>query len=194
MTSATFLSYLSKFSKDRVNIVGPFASFKNLREPIVFVDGGAKSRLNGEGITVGDGDSFHVRMDVELNPVKDFSDLAFVLEHLKGFKTLRLWGFEGGRKDHEIMNLGELHHFLKRSPGMIVLDTIVMLGEGKWELDLDGDFSVFAFEPTQLSLGGECHYQLDNAKLRELSSHGLSNVASGVVQFKTSSPIVVFRN
>ena len=77
--------YLSRYRKDEVlTLTGPLYCDKETEigftEPVIFVDGGTQWRLGEEGIAVGDGDSSQFKMDILLNPDKDFSDLAFALE------------------------------------------------------------------------------------------------------------------
>jgi len=166
---------------------------------VVFVDRGVFFRKQQEGVSVGDGDSAGQKLQHQLEPNKDLSDLAFVLENIPDhFERLVLLGFLGERRDHELMNLAEAHRCLKRSGRSRTLlfdDSVQALSKGQWSLQIQGTFSVFAFEPVEFSLQGDCRFPLQppNA-FRALSSHGLSNQGFGTVKIETSGPLFLFQN
>ncbi len=184
---------------DRVCIVGPlFDGDRTIRDPAVFVDGGSRFREAGRGLSVGDGDSFSGELDHRLPVVKDYSDLAFVLASLPGrVKRLDLFGFLGGRRDHELINLGETHRYLQqRRQNSVWFDSAVIgLSAGIWRESVRGLFSLFAFEPTEITLTGACEYPI--AKPRTLSagcSLGLSNVGTGEVDLTVDGTVFLFLN
>ena len=82
---------------------------------VIYVDGGSKHMEQiGTGIIVGDGDSSapHIKMDIELNPLKNESDLYHALTHAK-YQNIQAWGFLGHREDHQLSNLFEAFNFLE---------------------------------------------------------------------------------
>ena len=108
--------YLSKFNDESIlNIVGPMAKLpETLPEPVVYVDAGAFNMMDGVGFSVGDNDSYDKELDEILCVDKNYSDLSYVLSHIvDSFSEVRLIGFLGGRRDHELMNLMETHQALK---------------------------------------------------------------------------------
>lgn len=195
----TFLSQLT--SVQEVTLVGPLAAPRaKWPEPCIFIDGG--SRHQGQSplhISVGDGDSSVEQVDHLLPAAKDFSDLAYVLRHMpQHLSRLSMVGFLGGRRDHELINLGEIHRFLCTRPKPTECDldwSVCGFSAGKWPLQLKGVFSVVALEPTQLTMTGDCAYPLPVATpLGVLSSHGLSNEGFGIVEIRNDGPVFVFKN
>lgn len=189
-------TYLERFSAPLLDIVGPFnAREGRFSEPCVFVDGGCRYRHDHEGISVGDGDSFPGALDIRLNPDKDLSDLAFVLNAIpKTYQTLKLHGFLGGRRDHELINFGEVICLLQRLPHLIAWfdESVAIFGCGRHTFHRHGVFSLFCFENVTLHLTGACTYPLPPASLLPAhSSLGLSNVGSGEITLQTSGPILL---
>ncbi len=195
-------SYIQKIPNDitALTLIGPLLNDDNIiSRPVVFVDGGVKFRQNGIGYSVGDGDSTIESLDELLDKEKDQSDLSYALISISSnrFKTLLLRGFLGGRRDHELINLGEAHLFLKKqtiSTKIKFDDKVLLLSQGAWEVNINGIFSVFTFEKTNVAIGGNCKYKTKYALFPYLSSNGLSNVGNGEVHFKCDSPIVIFFN
>lgn len=194
-------TYLNQFNEPSLELIGPFYEGGDLHsEPVVFVDGGVKFKNNSRGFSVGDGDSAPLELDQKLNTEKDFSDLAFVLAHIPDpYSLIRAQGFLGHRKDHEIMNLAEVHRFMstrKTSTRLFFENKIHAYSKGSWAIELHACFSLFAFAPLELKLSGDCDYKIDNAyqTLRELSSHGLSNRAFGKIEIQCSAPVFLFIN
>ena len=198
--------YLANFKNSRqINVVGPLYEPDDMREPmraiaepIIFVDGGACWRQRGEGITVGDGDSFVGTMDVLLKSDKCFSDLAFALEHIPAtFREVKLHGFLGGRRDHELFNIGEVHHFLRnrKSPTTIQFEhDIVGYSGGQWQFERVGGFSIAVIEETQISISGDCRYTCQARRFMPLCSLGLSNVGAGLIYIDCAAPIFILFN
>ena len=193
--------YLSHHSKDTVlTLAGPLRLDVDvttaLTEPVIFVDGGARSRLGREGIAVGDGDSAECDMDILLNPDKDFSDLAFTLTQIPvQYATLHLVGFLGGRRDHELFNLGEVYRFLKARPGtgQASFDNKVSgYAAGQWEIERRGGFSIVVLEDTRLTLTGNVRYPCQQpTRFGVLDSLGLSNIGSGTIYIGCDAPVYV---
>jgi thiamine pyrophosphokinase len=185
---------------EQVTLVGPLYSGNfNPTEPTIYVDGGARFRRteleNFASISVGDGDSGGANLDVRLPEDKDYSDLAFALRELPlKITRLRLLGFWGGRLDHMLANLGELHAFLaKRDAARVVLeddDEVTAIGfKGNLAREISGRFSVMVLEPTPVRISGQCSYPLDPAQvLQPASSHGLSNSGDGPIEIESQSP------
>jgi len=108
-----------------------------------------------------------------------------------------LLGFRGGRADHDLINLAEVHRFLKQTRDAIVHfdDQIIAYSGGSWEFEFNGTFSLFAFEKVNIQMSGACQYPIDQkTEFQELSSHGLSNKASGLVNVRCDRPFFIFKN
>lgn len=179
-----------------IHIVGPLTqSFdSDPNEPTLFIDGGTKFKKD-YGFSLGDNDSFQGELDYKLPKDKDFSDLQFALTLIPSqTETVYLHGFLGGRKDHELINLGEVAHFLfERNESKVVFDDrITAYSQGFWEFELQNTFTLFSFHENTLSLTGECKYQLIKQSLKPFSSHGLSNEAEGKISLHNSAPLYFF--
>lgn len=161
-------------------------------EHIVFVDGGAKFKKE-KGISVGDNDSTKIKLDIVLDRDKDYSDLAFVLQKIpKTVQNIRLFGFEKGRLDHQLFNLGELFYFLQKSNVKIESESFYGLPQGENKLELNGLFSVICFRQTSLQLIGDCRYPIEKTRsFRALDSNLLSNEGFGEVVFNHNQPLFV---
>jgi thiamine pyrophosphokinase len=196
----TIKDYLSKYSSDtKLNILGPLAQQlpPSLLEPMIYIDGGAFLRKRDEGFVVGDGDSFSGVLDELLPTKKDYSDLSYVLSNIPNqFERLNLYGFLGGRRDHELINYGEVHTFLKKriDSTEVRFDLeIIAFSAGEWTVFIDGVFSLFVFENVEIELSGQCEYTISEM-LKPLSSEGLSNIGFGQIKIKCNSPIFFFLN
>ncbi len=188
-----------------VGPLGPQVPEKLLAHPLMAIDGGAEfcPRID---IWVGDNDSNQQNIDCEhkfeFSPKKDVSDFALALKLLQHHSslTLHLWGFLGGRRDHEMMNFGEICHFLNSGPLSKAIfydakgdNVIQCLGQGQWTFSHSGLFSVACLQPINLTLTGHCHYQLpDRTQLSPLSSFGLSNVAQGEISLTNDGPVLLY--
>ncbi len=198
MTWASFIGQIQ--NQQTLNLVGPllgrpFAS----EEPTVYVDGGSHFRTpGGLSISVGDGDS-GTKLDHMLNPEKDFSDLAFVLNGLPvATKQLFLHGFLGGRRDHEWAVFGEVHRFLGTQPGSRAEfkhnGKIAIIGFcGNYSSHITGLFSVLKLDSGPVRIEGQCKYPF-HGTLGVLSSHGLSNEGHGLVTVTSETPAFIFLN
>lgn len=192
-------------TKTAVTLIGPedFPEIliEGVKSPVIYVDGGVRHRSKvpasaGRGIAIGDGDSTEVQMDLLLPKVKDFSDFSYVLKNIPPhYKQVRTLGFLGGRRDHEILNLGEAHHFLKlRDRCQVIFDHEVWgFSAGSWSLYLDGAFSLVNLEAADLKLTGLSEFQIiEEKKVRPLTSLGLSNVGRGEVTITSSQPFFIY--
>ena len=191
--------YLDRFkTSNEIHLVGPLTGgSRDYPEPVIFVDGGGDYRIQKTGISVGDGDSAISEMDVKLNYSKDYSDLAFVLNYLpRQLKKIYFHGFLGGRRDHELMNLAEIHRFLqgKNSTRVSMEDNVLAFSAGDYEFEINGLFSVFLFADTTVEIAGDCEYPTNKGKkIIPLSSHGLSNIGKGMVNLKCNGPVFIFK-
>ncbi|NCN27278.1 hypothetical protein GW915_06845 [bacterium] len=192
--------YLDEYrSKSTLDVIGPlFEGGKIFNDPVIYVDGGSRFRgPQQEGFSVGDGDSTNIALDESLNTKKNYSDLSYVLSHLsENFNRINLHGFLGGRRDHELMNLAEIHTFLKaKKQTKLQLDkTVIALSCGQWEEEYHGSFSVFCFEKSDAVISGDVKYRTDSKGLSKLSSHGLSNQATGNIKVSCVQPVFLFFN
>lgn len=187
-----------------VGPMGPMLPDFLLGNPILCVDGGADFTKRMD-IWVGDGDSTKSSIDsptiFKFSPHKSESDLALALSLLSKSapRTLHLWGFIGGRKDHELLNLGEVMHYLdlKVQSEVIFYDdqkrpVYRALASGDWVFPHQGIFSVASLKQVKLKILGDVAYPLnDFTELAPLSSLGLSNSGSGEVQIINQGPVMV---
>lgn len=191
------ISYLER-KGEQVTLVGPMAkSFEApANQALLFVDGGAKLKSN-EGYSLGDNDSFSGKLDLVLPKEKDFSDLSYALSLIPSkTKSLSLKGFLGGRKDHELINLGEVYRFLcLREDTQLILDqSILSYSKGEWDLEIEGEFSLLSYDQQIISMVGSCQYPLENTRIEPHSSHGLSNNGSGKITLSNERPVFIFLN
>ena len=196
--SLTITRYLHDFAKlNALSLIGPlYQGNAHFEDPVIFVDGGAQFRKVSEGLSVGDGDSHSEAMDEKLNPNKNYSDLAYVLSSLPAhFHEVCLYGFIGGRRDHEWANVGEVHAFLQTryQPTKLHFESEVTgFSAGKWQLEINAPFSLLCMEVAKVKLTGDCRYPLKQAtKIEPLSSHGLSNIGKGSITLETNKPVFV---
>lgn len=187
-----------------VGPMGPKLADFLANNPILCVDGGADFTLHMD-IWVGDGDSainvFEASSIFKFAPQKSESDLALALSLLSESspRTLHLWGFVGGRKDHELLNLGEVMHYLENKTNSEVIfydgsqrPVYRLLAPGDWVFAHTGLFSVTSITDVKLKILGQVSYPLkDFTDLRPLSSLGLSNSAQGEVQIINQGPVMV---
>jgi len=172
---------------------------------VILIDGGAnyqkeicwENSTKNPILKVGDGDSYDGEMDLILKKEKDFSDLKFVLDLLPPSITkIYALGLLGGRRDHELSNFAEINIFLQKR----AQPTVVDLGEevrafsaGNYEQNLKGTFSLFTFDKSQITLNGDCKYELKTPTLLSgLSSLGLSNEGRGKVSIQSQGPFFLF--
>lgn len=186
-------------------VVGPLIEFTKFNWPInspyLWVDGAAASRHLSPGtwhLSVGDGDSSSLPMDICFSPEKDFSDLAGTLHLLKNKTShLELRGFSGGRIDHQLAVYGEIFHFLHRDKSCqsIIFEAHhLFLPQGKHQLQIEGNFSLISALPQKIQITGQVKYPLNSPHyLRPFASLGISNqaIGDGIVEITCARPILV---
>ena len=189
-----------------VALVGPFFKKKYLvRCPLyLLVDKGAyfqediKEASGGSlFFKLGDGDSYSGTMDIRLFQNKDYSDLKFALDILPPcVETLHLLGFVGGRLDHQLFCLGEVHHYLvnKKNSRVFFDDSLVAFPAGRVEREIFGSFSLAVLHPTLMSLKGKCRFHMEKNTVAPLSSLCLSNWGEGVVIIESHGPFFLLLN
>lgn len=212
MNLTEFKATLKKSKK--VLIIGPISPLiqrKFLTFPMLFVDGGTRylknhKKLRFSSFSLGDGDTHtHTtasknQLDLLLPAKKDYSDFKFALSMLpNNLKLIYLTGFLGKRKDHELINFGEVHHFLKKKKSTEVHFLhrkqlkITAISSGKYSFSRTGNFSLLALEPAEVTLDGKCEYKIiKKRKISTLSSLGLSNIGFGKIKLKTNRPVFIF--
>ncbi len=175
--------------------------------PQIAIDGG-ESYSSSPFLWIGDGDS--LKKDpatseiIKLNSKKDQSDLAYALGRINSpsINKLHFWGFLGGRRDHELFNLGETSAFLlnKKQTEVIfyqqtLVPDLIFLSSGQWLFDFQGDFSLGTISGSEIQMEGEVDYPLNPVKrLLPLSSLGLSNRAHGKFLIKANAPFFLIRD
>jgi thiamine pyrophosphokinase len=207
-----------EFIYEKVILVGPrpfpWKILKNyLLGPhisLIFIDGGAvhlkkfkekAPHLLKNCLFMGDGDSSKVIMNIKKTS-QNSSDLAFVLSKLSGKlrpRTCLFAGFLGGRIDHQLFNLGEMAHYLKKftqnnAPLFQIDDKILFVGSGVYTLKIHGPFSVASFGPNKIKISGDCDFKSNSwLKIPTLSSRGLSNMGFGEIKIETQTPLAIIR-
>jgi thiamine pyrophosphokinase len=173
--------------------------------PIIAVDGGAHHSAHTD-VWVGDADSYTKEIKQGLifrHPAqKDQSDLALALSLFQepAHYKFHFWGFLGGRKDHELFNLGEALSFLEHHQECQILFYdgegkihFHLVGNGHWKFTHMGLFSLGTLKKTSIKLKGECHYPiLHSTVLNPLSSLGLSNVGKGEMTLENEGPVFIY--
>lgn len=188
-----------------VGPMGPEVPFHLSEYPIIGIDGGAH-HLENLDIWVGDSDSYQGEVQTEhvfRHAIeKDYSDLALGLSLFKEPRHYKFhfWGFLGGRRDHELFNLGEALAFLEaNSESQIIFygeDGKIyfhLVGTGHWKFEHIGLFSLGTLKKTTVKLLGECHYPIKKAtQLNPLSSFGLSNQGKGKIILENEGPVFLY--
>jgi thiamine pyrophosphokinase len=173
--------------------------------PRICVDGGARY-ADTMDIWIGDADSYKEKAhanDIFKLPVdKDQSDLAVSLDLFKDPRHYKFhfWGFLGGRKDHELFNLGESLHFLEQHQECQILFynehshlTFMLAGAGIWKFTHQGVFSLGTLKKTDVKLTGNVKFPIPKTHpLYPLSSLGLSNVGEGEFQLENHGPVFLY--
>lgn len=171
--------------------------------PLLLVDGACELASkygldqNRTVFKVGDGDSSDEEMDALLPENKDYSDLSFALTLVpKEIKKIKLFGFLGGRKDHELINFGEVYRFLSTRPSYSTVEfspELRAISSGSWTLNHKGIFSLLPLGPTEISLQGSVSYPLATpTNISPLSSRTLSNEAQGEFKVMTDKPLFIY--
>ncbi len=185
--------------------LGPGLSPELSALPLLTVDGGgdfAEKSL----VWVGDQDSLTSEVQAEVSfrhpREKNSSDLALALALFNSPLRYKFhfWGLLGGRRDHELFNLGEALRFLETRPEAQIifyndLGRILfhLVGAGLWTFTHEGLFSLGTLRKTEVLLRGACRYALETpTTLWPLSSTGLSNEAHGAVTVETQGPVFLY--
>ena len=173
-----------------IQLIGPMPLTLPLKKIVaIAVDGGANHNFEQTILTVGDGDS-GPKMDIPLDPEKDFSDFSYALQLIPSkVNSVYCAGFLGGRRDHELAIWGDALEWLdsQKATGMNFEQEVFALSQGDWEIITGGEFSLFSVKPNKLSLEGS---KYSCQELRPWSSHGISN-AGDKVHLKNSAPVLV---
>jgi thiamine pyrophosphokinase len=185
--------------------MGPKLPDQFFHLPVIGVDGGAHFHTKLD-IWVGDADSYAQEVCAHHiyrhSTAKDQSDLSLALglftmaRHYK----FHFWGLLGGRKDHELFNLGEALTFLNQhsecqimfynNEGKILFH---VLGSGSWTFSHQGVFSLGTLHKTTLRLVGDCKFPILNYQLlHPLSSQGLSNEGKGEMVLENNGPVFIY--
>ncbi|HAZ12602.1 MAG: hypothetical protein A2X86_11610 [Bdellovibrionales bacterium GWA2_49_15] len=195
----------SLYRATRVIVVGPMplTPERDLEQlplaacPTLFIDGGKTHQdhfNHTPSLSIGDGDSYKGPLDLILPKNKNISDLKAGLDLLSSeVEEIYFLGLCGGRKDHELINLGEIYHFLLRQqvPCRAFFDKdFHAVQKGTYELSYQGIFSLLAFQNTLVTLTGQVEYQLAQPTLlQSFSSQGLSNQSHGIFTLSCNLPI-----
>ena len=184
--------------KNKVLLVGPMAIQPPPEfGPTLFVDGGTKWQepSSNPQLSLGDGDSGSRNLDLMFSAKKDASDLSLALDLLP-YQSLKiwLWGFLGGEKAHELANFGKVAHWLDGRPSSAALFDyqLFIVAAGSWRFTLHGEFSLISFVSNRVTITGACEFPLTTeTPVAPLSSFGISNKASGVIQLTCRHPLMV---
>lgn len=198
---------LSNNSFTQVNIIGPMNCpniLDNKDTFYIFVDGGTE-KLNeikpSNFISVGDNDSSDKKHDFTYPQKKDRSDLYLAFTHCPLVKEIRMYGFLGGRKDHEIFNLGESYNYLKNNKKCSKISfydekkikQVTIINSHKSEISYCGSFSITSLENQLINIDGDIEYKGDY-NLIPLSSQGLSNYSKGRITINSQAPLIIYFN
>ncbi|ATH08216.1 hypothetical protein BIY24_09715 [Halobacteriovorax marinus] len=185
-----------------INLIGPLDIQENIESsdlPTLIVDGGMNHGLNfPNSISIGDGDSSKLSLDIELSTEKDQSDLACALElilnQVESCKKVNLYGFLGQRKDHELIVIGEAYEFVRKSSALLIFDkSLKIIPPKPYTFEINGLFSIMSLQECLFSIQGSAKYQVWPAKkLGVLSSLGLSNEGSGEVTITSDTPLILY--
>ena len=170
--------------------------------PQLAVDGGDRFAVNPV-LWAGDGDSGQAPTSIPafIKHDQNITDFRFCLNGIRDWRwrELHLFGFLGGRRDHELANFGEIHVEMKaRAPfskavlyGENNLPQMYFFQAGEHAARLQGVFSVLVLEPAEITIAGECLYPAGKISLQPFSGKGISNEASGIVKISSSGPFML---
>ena len=169
----------------------------------VAVDGGIEYALKPV-LWAGDGDSSPSGTPVAFKGSQDETDLRFCLNGVQkwAWRELHLFGFLGGRRDHELANFGEIHAELKSRANFTSatfyddkLEAAVrFFRSGMHRVNISGVFSLLALEPAVADISGDCDYAASGAALPLLSGRGISNNGRGIVDITCTAPFMVVQS
>ena len=168
--------------------------------PQIAVDGGIEFALKPV-LWAGDGDSSPSGTPVAFKDSQDETDLRFCLNGVRGgqWRQLHLFGFLGGRRDHELANLGEIHAEMKARGAFVSavfyddkLEAAVrFFNAGAHRVNISGTFSLLSLEAAVADIGGDCAYAAKGAALPVLSGRGVSNSGRGMVDISCDAPFMI---
>ncbi|MDF3024851.1 MAG: hypothetical protein K0R10_2212 [Alphaproteobacteria bacterium] len=175
--------------------------------PQIAVDGGIEFALKPV-LWAGDGDSSppaapetRTGTPVVFKDSQDETDLRFCLNGVRGWqwRQLHLFGFLGGRRDHELANLGEIHAEMKVRAAFVSaifyddkLEAAVrFFNVGAHRVNISGTFSLLSLEAAVADIGGDCTYAAKGAALPVLSGRGVSNSGRGMVDISCDAPFMI---
>lgn len=201
MKLESFKQELTKTNK--ITIIGPMALSLPyiIDSPIIYVDGGLNHRPSDDHpyLSVGDDDSNQTNdgLDIILDENKDYSDLTFALTLVPDNITeINLFGFLGGRLDHQMITLGSIHHFLKERKLQTTCNferKVLASSGGDFSFTHNGTFSILSLEKQELKISGSCDFPLNTQKkVKTLSCLTLSNKASGEVHINSELPVFIY--
>lgn len=198
-----FLAQLSSYHSLKVIGPMPLTVPVIVDGPVIYVDGGINHMPQSTHlkISIGDNDSnkTNLNLDITLPQEKDYSDLTYVLGLIPSHITrLELYGFLGGRLDHQMVALGSIYHFLKgkkQETHCRLENHIIAISHGKVSFEHEGIFSVISFEKQTIKIEGKCRYKITTPKqIGPMSCQGLSNVAFGEVAISASAPLFIIKS
>jgi thiamine pyrophosphokinase len=170
--------------------------------PQIAIDGGSRAAMNPV-LWAGDGDSGPAPRSTPafIKPTQDITDFRFCLDGIRNWrwKELHLFGFLGGRRDHELACFGEIHTEMKARPaftkavfyGSDDLPQVTFFQSGEHTVKLEGTFSVLMLEPAVVTISGDCRYPTKATVLGPLSGQGISNEASGTIKISATGPFML---
>jgi hypothetical protein len=215
-----FMHCLEK--KEIVHLIGPMMQHRlsdvhlnhilNPLHAFLFVDGGVRIKKDMQGLglkpeqclSLGDGDSAELALDLMLPPDKDYTDLTVALAILGRWnaakKIIKAWGFYGGRLDHQLVVMGNFSHWLEQRNGDCRIELFTSLQDdtpshiclpaGTHHLSIHGVFSLISLLPNEIQITGSCLYQLKKPiAVKPMSDLGLSNKGHGMIQIICHSPL-----
>lgn len=172
----------------------------------VAVDGGIEYALKPV-LWAGDGDSSSSSPSgtpVAFKASQDETDLRFCLNGVRGWKwqELHLFGFLGGRRDHELANFGEIHAELQIRADFtaaIFYDdklepAVRFFRTGSHRVNISAAFSLLALEAAVADISGDCDYAASGAALPLLSGRGISNKGRGMVDITCTAPFMIVQS
>lgn len=188
-----------------INLIGPLPvnpSNINYDYEAIIIDGGLNHKLNFQKqISIGDNDSSQADVDILLNKDKDYSDFSKALEYIEpNIEQIICYGLIGGRLDHQLAILGETCAYLKKKYGIFHFHNqhnkkLSIFSPGKWEFNTYGEFSIQTISRQKIKIIGSVKYQIQEyTYVDSLSSHCLSNVASGHYHIYCQEPAIILFN
>ena len=202
------------YDANRLVLIGPMLKKKMnesalstlglLTTPQIALDGGIKYAPRPD-LWVGDGDSAGVvHPDIpyfaKLN--QDETDFQFCLQqiHSWAWSELHIFGMLGGRRDHEWANLGAVYSAAKYKAGFrkaifygsCFESEFYILPKGETKIQIEGLFSLLAFEPAVVTLSGQCQYPANKIELEPFSGRGISNLGFGLINVESNVPMLIY--